>query len=121
MKTVNMHEAKTHLSRLVEAAVKGEPFIIARAGKPLVKVELIQEESKPRRLGFAIGKMASIPDDMFDPALDKEVEELFCGIGDGQKFGGLDFPYPEPGDPDQREQLSADEYREKFGNESPWK
>ena len=38
MRTVNMHEAKTHLSRLVEAAAKGEPFIIARAGKPVVKV-----------------------------------------------------------------------------------
>ena len=38
MRTVNMHEAKTHLSRLVEAAANGEPFIIARAGKPVVKV-----------------------------------------------------------------------------------
>ena len=34
MRTVNMHEAKTHLSRLVKAAAEGEPFIIARAGKP---------------------------------------------------------------------------------------
>ena len=40
MKTVNMHEAKTHLSRLVEGVEKGEPFIIARAGKPVVKVTL---------------------------------------------------------------------------------
>jgi prevent-host-death family protein len=38
MKTVNMQDAKTHLSRLVEAAAKGEPFIIVKAGKPLVKV-----------------------------------------------------------------------------------
>ena len=38
MRTVNMHEAKTHLSRLVRAAADGEPFIIARAGKPVVKV-----------------------------------------------------------------------------------
>ena len=117
-----MHEAKTHLSRLVEAAVKGEPFIIARAGKPLVKVQPIEEEKpKPQRLGFAIGKMSPIPDEVFDPALDREIEERFYGIGDGQKFAGLDFPYPEPGDPDQRDQLSANEYREKFGNESPWK
>ena len=38
MKTVNIHEAKTHLSKLIEMAVQGEPFIIAKAGKPLVKV-----------------------------------------------------------------------------------
>ena len=38
MRTVNMHEAKTQLSRLVADAAAGEPFIIARAGKPLVKV-----------------------------------------------------------------------------------
>lgn len=41
MKTVNMHEAQTHLSRLVEAATRGEPFVIARAGKPLVEVRAI--------------------------------------------------------------------------------
>lgn len=41
MKTVNIHEAKTHLSRLIDAAVKGEAFVIAKAGKPLVKVTAI--------------------------------------------------------------------------------
>ncbi len=41
MKTVNMHEAKTHLSRLVDLARKGEPFIIAKAGRPVVKVMAI--------------------------------------------------------------------------------
>lgn len=51
MKTVNIHEAKTHLSRLIDDAVKGEPFVIARAGKPLVKVTVI-EDAPPRRLGF---------------------------------------------------------------------
>ncbi|WP_312525389.1 type II toxin-antitoxin system prevent-host-death family antitoxin, partial [Paracoccus sp. (in: a-proteobacteria)] len=49
MKTVNMHEAKTHLSKLVENAAKGEPFIIARAGKPLVKVTMLEGET-PRRM-----------------------------------------------------------------------
>ncbi len=115
MKTVNMHEAKTHLSRLVAEAVKGEPFVIARAGKPLVKVEPVEEvKPKTRRLGFGIGRMSPIPDEFFDPSLDKEIEEMFYGVGDGQKFAGLDFPYPEPGDPDQRIQLTADEYREKY-------
>lgn len=53
MKTVNVHEAKTHLSRLIAQAVAGEPFVIARAGKPMVKVEAIASlEAKPkRRLG----------------------------------------------------------------------
>ena len=42
MRTVNIHEAKTNLSRLVEQAAKGEPFIIAKAGKPLVKVVAVE-------------------------------------------------------------------------------
>ncbi len=48
MRTVNIHEAKTHLSRLVEAAAKGEAFIIAKAGKPLVKVVPIEEQPAER-------------------------------------------------------------------------
>ena len=52
MKTVNMHEAKTNLSRLVAAAAKGEAFIIARAGKPLVKVEPIAPEGSRNGILF---------------------------------------------------------------------
>ncbi|WP_323039321.1 type II toxin-antitoxin system prevent-host-death family antitoxin [Gemmobacter sp.] len=74
MKTVNMHEAKTHLSRLVEQAVQGEPFIIARAGKPLVKVTMVEAEA-PRRLGFLQGQ-ASIPDD-FDTMAEDEIRQMF--------------------------------------------
>jgi len=48
MKVVNIHEARTNLSRLVEAAVRGEPFVIARAGKPLVKVEALDATPPPR-------------------------------------------------------------------------
>ena len=55
MQTVNIHEAKTYLSRLVEAAVKGEPFIIAKAGKPLVKVVAVEAPAAPKRLGFMRG------------------------------------------------------------------
>jgi prevent-host-death family protein len=78
MRTVNMHEAKTHLSRLVEGAVNGESFIIARAGKPLVKVTSIEEpEKKPmRRIGFLKGQYI-IPDDL--TAMDAEIEEMFYG------------------------------------------
>jgi prevent-host-death family protein len=58
VRTVNMHEAKTHLSRLVALAAKGEGFIIAKAGKPLVKVVPLdpREAAAPRRLGFFCGR-----------------------------------------------------------------
>lgn len=74
MKTVNMHEAKTNLSRLVAAAAKGEAFIIARAGKPLVKVEPVPPEG-PRRLGFLAGQ-GVVPDD-FDLIAADEIVEAF--------------------------------------------
>mgnify|MGYP006284843121 CR=1 FL=1 len=64
MKVVNMHEAKTHLSRLVEEAVNGEPFVIARAGTPMVKVVAISdEEFMPRRVGFMTGEF-EFPEDI---------------------------------------------------------
>lgn len=74
MKTVNIHEAKTHLSRLVEDAARGQPFVIARAGKPLVKVTMIEGET-PRRLGFLAGQ-AGIPDD-FDTMAADDIRALF--------------------------------------------
>lgn len=76
MKTVNMHEAKTHLSKLVAEAVAGEPFLIAKAGKPLVKVMPIEEKPRVRRLGILEGQM-SVPENFFDPKLDDEIAELF--------------------------------------------
>jgi len=79
MRTVNIHEAKTHLSRLVEEAAKGEPFIIAKAGKPMVKVEAIEtpEEKVKRRIGFLEGQF-NIPDD-FDEMGREEIERMFHG------------------------------------------
>jgi prevent-host-death family protein len=77
MKTFNIHEAKTHLSRLVEAAAKGEPFIIAKAGKPLVKVTAVEAPAAPRRLGFMRGAV-TVPDD-FDIMGQEEIETLFYG------------------------------------------
>lgn len=78
MRTVNIHEAKTHLSRLVEQAAKGEPFIIARAGKPLVKVVPLDAPSagQVRRLGFLAGHIA-VPDD-FDRMGSTAIEGLFA-------------------------------------------
>lgn len=78
MKTVNMHEAKTHLSRLVEGALRGEPFVIARAGKPLVKVTLV-EAAPPRRTGFLAGQVDA-PED-FDTMAEDEIRLLFEGAG----------------------------------------
>ena len=64
MLTVNIHEAKTQLSKLVAMAAAGEPFVIARAGKPLVIVSAIQAEParKPKRIGFLAGTF-TIPDE----------------------------------------------------------
>jgi len=77
MRTVNIHEAKTHLSRLVDAAAKGEPFIIAKAGKPLVKVVPVDAPAAPRRLGFMRGQF-TVPDD-FDTMVQDEIEKMFYG------------------------------------------
>ena len=74
-----MREAKTHLSRLVERAAAGEPFIIAKAGKPLVKVIPLDSatEGRPSRVGFMEG-MIKVPDD-FDTMFAAEIEEIFNG------------------------------------------
>lgn len=79
MRTINIHEAKTQLSRLVEEAAKGESFIIAKAGKPMVKVTALgtPEKKKIRRLGFLKGKI-SVPDD-FDTMGSEEIERMFTG------------------------------------------
>ena len=79
MLTVNIHEAKTHLSRLVDQAAKGEPFVIAKAGKPLVKVVPLDTPiaGQVKRLGFLVGQIA-VPDD-FDHMGAPDIEKLFDG------------------------------------------
>ncbi len=79
MQIINIHEAKTHLSRLIEQAVNGEPFIIAKAGKPLVKVTAVDAPPAggKNRLGFMSGHIA-VPDD-FDRMGQAEIEHLFGG------------------------------------------
>jgi prevent-host-death family protein len=79
MRTFNIHEAKTHLSRLVDEAEKGEPFIIAKAGKAKVKVVAIDmAEAKPkRRIGFLKGQI-KVPDDIKTPFAE-EIEKMFYG------------------------------------------
>jgi prevent-host-death family protein len=81
MRTFNIREAKTHLSRLVEQAAKGEEFVIAKAGKPLVKVMPLgaREAAVPRRLGFMAGEIA-VPND-FDRMGQGHIEGLFGSRG----------------------------------------
>jgi prevent-host-death family protein len=61
MKTFNIHVAKTHLSKLVEAAAKGEPLIIAKAGRALVKVTAVEAPAAPKRFDFM--SQFIVPDD----------------------------------------------------------
>jgi len=79
MRTVNIREARIHLSRLVQRAANGEPFIVAKAGKPLVKVVPIgtPEANKVNRIGFLDG-LIEVPDD-FDTMMADEIEEMFYG------------------------------------------
>jgi len=75
MTTVNIHDAKTHLSRLVERAANGETVVIAKAGKPMAKLVPLEETSAkaPRRYGFMTGK---VPED-FDRMFEDEIAEMF--------------------------------------------
>lgn len=79
METINIHEAKTHLSRLVEEAAQGKSFIIAKAGKPMVKVLPLSadEQEGEQKLGFMTGEI-SVPDD-FDSLGATEILTIFEG------------------------------------------
>jgi len=79
MEVVNIHQAKTNLSRLIEKAVNGEDFIIAKAGKPLVKVTRIDHVNLApvKRVGFMKGKIR-VPED-FDRMGEGDIDDLFAG------------------------------------------
>jgi prevent-host-death family protein len=78
MKIVNIHQAKTQLSKLVEEAFEGEPFVIAKAGKPMVKVTALRAPvgTEVKRLGFMAGQIF-VPDD-FDRMGQEEIERIFA-------------------------------------------
>lgn len=76
IEVVNIHDAKTHLSRLVDLASKGHPFIIAKAGKPLVKVEAIGD--KPKKIIGALKGVYPAVDDIDAPFAD-DIATLFSG------------------------------------------
>ena len=81
MRQVNMHEAKTHLSRLVDEAAAGAPFVICKAGRPLVRVSPLQStdsaDAPLRRLGLLAGQ-CQVPDD-FDQLESAGIADLFEG------------------------------------------
>lgn len=77
MRQVNIHEAKTHLSRLIERAVHGEPFVIAKSGKPMVLVSAYAPPPDPaKRIGFLKGRI-EVPDD-FDAMGREEIQAMFA-------------------------------------------
>jgi prevent-host-death family protein len=75
MVQVNMHQAKTQLSRLVELASEGEEIVIAKAGKPLVRLVPYRHEGKPRKPGLLRGKIRIHKD--FDAPLPEDVLRSF--------------------------------------------
>lgn len=79
MESVNMHEAKTRLSQLVAKAAQGEPFIIAKAGKPVVRVSAVEapQAEEQKRLGFLSGQF-KVPED-FDRMGQDDIAALFGG------------------------------------------
>jgi len=78
MRQVNIHEAKTNLSKLIEKAVHGEPFVIAKAGKPMVTVSAYTPPPDPaKRVGFLKGRL-QIPED-FDSMGKEEIQAMFAG------------------------------------------
>ena len=80
MQTVNIHEAKTHLSRLLARIAEGESIIIAKAGKPIAKlVPAVDADAPPkRRIGFMKGEI-DVPDD-FDTMMQDEIEAMFYDV-----------------------------------------
>jgi prevent-host-death family protein len=77
MRIVNIHEAKTHLSRLVEEVAAGQGVVIAKAGKPMARLVPLEVAPKKRRLGLFKGQL-DVPDD-FDAPLPEDVLASFEG------------------------------------------
>ncbi len=82
MQTVNIHEAKTHLSKLIARANAGETIIVAKSGKPQARLMPMEDRAEPkkREFGWLRGKY-TVPDD-FDTMFQKEIEAMFDGDAD---------------------------------------
>ena len=72
METVNVHEAKTHFSRLLDRAQEGQEFVIAKAGRPVARLGPLARPGKKRRLGLLDGKFR-VPDDFNKPLPDEAI------------------------------------------------
>lgn len=84
MTTVNVHEAKTHLSQLLARVAEGETVIIAKAGRPVARLSPIdRDERRASRIGFMAGQI-TVPDD-FDRMADDDLADLFDGAEDGSR------------------------------------
>lgn len=79
MRQVNIHEAKTHLSQLIEDVAHGDEIVIARAGKPVARLVGVETARAPRRPGLLKGQI-TIADD-FDAPLPEDVLASFEGTG----------------------------------------
>ena len=77
MPTVNIHAAKSQLSRLLDAAVAGEEVIVAKAGKPIARLVPIEQKKERRKLGTLAGRF-HVPDDFDDPLPD-DILDAFEG------------------------------------------
>lgn len=99
MSVVNIHEAKTHLSRLVDQAAAGESFIIAKAGRPLVRVTALDapSASEKRLIGFLAGEI-EVPED-FDTMGAATIEALFTGLPADEASGAGDEALPRAAEP----------------------
>jgi len=74
---VNIHEAKTHLSKLLQRVIAGEEIVIAKSGKPVARIVPFEQEPKPRTPGSAKGKIWIAPD--FNDPLPDEILDAFEG------------------------------------------
>lgn len=74
MQTINIHQAKTNLSKLIQKTLNGEDVVIAKAGKPVVKLVVYKEKLKPRKFGLLKGKIW-VSDDFDDE--DPEINKMF--------------------------------------------
>lgn len=77
METVNIYEAKTRLSQLVDKAASGEDVVVSRNGKPLVRITQLKEQKRPVRFGVLKGKIKIGPD--FDDPLPDDILAAFEG------------------------------------------
>lgn len=80
LKKVNIHEAKTHFSKLIARVMAGEEILICRAGKPVARLVPVEPPPKNRVLGSGVGKgLVWYSDDCFDPLTEEELKEWYDG------------------------------------------